>query len=287
VTQLGRTAKKRAVAALASRDDVVFETPKPELVEYVRRLAYTVLAGRAASYIQALTHQMMTPLQGALADVGQLSQGETAIRLASNLKTMQQLAVRAKLLLSEDLNVTPNCIRKVSVHRMVKKICDGLAGVASEKNVELRPGFNNGPLRVEAVPGLLELVLSGLIENAVKYSFTGLPNSPKEVRIEYGEVDGFLEVMISNLGCWVTPEEIQSREIFEMNCRGTHSTDRGRDGTGIGLYLVDAITKAHEGKVLVESCRKDGGQYNDSPVALTTFTLRWPVYSPIRDRCGE
>jgi signal transduction histidine kinase len=44
----------------------------------------------------------------------------------------------------------------------------------------------------------------------------------------------------------------------------------GKDGLGLGLFIVDQIARAHGGSVEVRSSDSEG----------TTFSVRWPRHPP-------
>jgi len=237
----------------------------------------TLLAGRVAASMRSITHQLLTPVQGIMNDILQLrSEGNPIFdRLERNARALNNCAKRIHILLSERLEANSKNLRNVTVHNVIKNVCDSLRLAAESRHLEIEHQYNKYSKMVSAIPDQLEIVLSALIENAIKYSFKGTAVRPKRITIAYSEYEGFLKITISNFGCAITPVELDERRIFELGYRGECSGDRGRTGTGSGLHVADLIVKAHRGKIEVASrYENDEGDFEKG--ALNIFTVWWP-----------
>jgi signal transduction histidine kinase len=108
---------------------------------------------------------------------------------------------------------------------------------------------------VSADPELLEEVLINLVDNAVKYSPEGGP-----VNIS-GQVngDGRVSLTVSDTGVGVPRWE--SRRIFERFFRSQNPVSGQTRGLGIGLYICDAVMRAHGGDISVESGPGQGAKF--------------------------
>lgn len=96
------------------------------------------------------------------------------------------------------------------------------------------------PCPVLGNAGLLEILLANLVDNALKYS---PPDSQVEVRIRAVEREVRLEVCDQGPGI---PKDLRPM-LFERYIRGSHQGDI--PGTGLGLFLVRRIARAHGGEV--------------------------------------
>jgi signal transduction histidine kinase len=273
------------------RDDVVDELSKLSLnhqlnkehYEYLEDLIETLLVGRIGVSIQGLSHQFFTPLQGALSDLQNIKNGddgeESIERLEKNFDSLNKLATEVQLLLASSEEFNHNMLRRVTVHTMISEIIISLTSTAQQKNINVGQGFNHYTKTVHAIPGQLQIVLSNIIHNAIKYSFNGFPNAPLNVTISYADINGeLLKISIENEGCQITREEIRDRLLFDLGYRGIHSKDRQRKGTGTGLYIADGITKTHGGKIDVESRKIGGNSDAKTDRYLNTFSIYWPYY---------
>ncbi len=91
--------------------------------------------------------------------------------------------------------------------------------------------------------GLTSVALN-LLENAVKYS-TG----PANIDVQLTEHHGKLRLEVADQGIGI--EESEKKQIFEKFYRVGNEDTRKTKGTGLGLYIVEQIVKAHEGTIIV------------------------------------
>jgi signal transduction histidine kinase len=107
--------------------------------------------------------------------------------------------------------------------------------------------------------GLTSVALN-LLENAVKYS----PGSPHiDVRLE--QLNGSLLFEVADQGIGIPDKE--KTQIFEKFYRVGNEEIRQTKGTGLGLYIVEQIVKAHHGAITV---------LNNEPKG-TIFRIEIPV----------
>jgi signal transduction histidine kinase len=97
----------------------------------------------------------------------------------------------------------------------------------------------------------IAIVVSNLLENALKYG--GRPAVIRVVLRAGADVAG-LEV--SDNGGGIAEDEIPL--IFDRFYRAGDELTRTSQGTGLGLYLVQRIMKAHHGSVSVAATGRDG-----------------------------
>jgi len=92
----------------------------------------------------------------------------------------------------------------------------------------------------------IAIVISNLLENAVKYG-----DDPATVEIDLS-MDGSRAVLeVGDNGAGISEEDVEL--IFGRFYRGGDEMTRTARGTGLGLYLVQQIVEAHQGKVRVAS----------------------------------
>lgn len=284
---LPRQSKKIATIALEKSSQYTFLNTEPNLliIDKFKRLLDTLLAGRVADSIRTLAHELLTPVQGALNDAYKIQdtfprtkEKETIDLLIKNISSIENLSKRIQYLLVEDLKHETPHLRKITVHDVIHKICEQNKGIADKKLLELAGKYNPHHKQVEAVPDQAYILFSVLLENAIKYSFTGFSDKKNKITISYDEIGTNLEISICNLGCLITAEEIKERRIFQLGARGENSNDRGKQGTGSGLFIADKIIKAHSGKICVTSDPIEG--QDNTVYGKTTFTVVWPIYAP-------
>jgi sigma-B regulation protein RsbU (phosphoserine phosphatase) len=109
-----------------------------------------------------------------------------------------------------------------------------------------------------------EQVLVNLLANAMRY---GSPERPVTLRAD--RRDHTLVVAVHNEGPPIAPAVLP--HLFEPFRRGSASAPA--TSTGLGLFIVSEIVRAHGGRVSVRSTAREG----------TTFTL-WLPQPPRDDR---
>jgi signal transduction histidine kinase len=94
-------------------------------------------------------------------------------------------------------------------------------------------------------PDRVAQILTNLVSNAVRYGARGEP-----VRVRAGGSERELVFEVNNSGDPIPEEE--RKNLFEPLQRGSSSQQRAH-GLGLGLFIVERIVAAHQGKVEVES----------------------------------
>jgi signal transduction histidine kinase len=117
-----------------------------------------------------------------------------------------------------------------------------------------------GTLAVD--PDALRCALDALLENAVKYSEQG-----DSIELRSRVVRDGVVIEIEDSGCGIADEALA--HIWDRFSRADAARTRAHGGVGLGLAIVDAIAKAHQGRctVLVEH-------------GATTFALFLPQFRP-------
>lgn len=283
ISTFPRSKKKELKEGLDERASITISPESRSKHEMLKNLLTAILLGRLSFFMQGLVHQLFTPIQGALSDLENIKENQNTAnsieRLSENLSSINGLSQQIQLLLSTSPEFSYNMLRKVKVHTMVDNIIKQVVNIATEKHINIRHNYNRYSKLVDAIPNQLYLVLSNIIQNAVKYSYKGFPDKNFDVEISY-DIDGnFLIIIVSNTGCQISEEEIHNGDIFTLGYRGVNSNDRNRTGTGVGLYISDILVKLHGGRIHVDSNPVHYNTNNGGNVPyLTTFKIYWPIY---------
>lgn len=143
------------------------------------------------------------------------------------------------------------------LNEVIDQVCEQYQIPAEAKglHISLRRAVDE-PV-IEADAQLISRALGNLVSNAIKYT-------PQQGQIEVASAstgDG-VEISVADNGKGI-PSEALAR-LFQPYSRV--GTDRGIEGTGLGLYIVRRIAEAHGGSATVRSTVGAG----------TTFTLHLP-----------
>ena len=113
---------------------------------------------------------------------------------------------------------------------------------------------------IEGDPDRLAQLLDNLVSNAIKFTPPG-----GAVEISLAARNGSVEIEVSDTGIGLGDNE--RTRLFERFFRAPSALERQIPGTGLGLYISQAIVEAHRGRIAVESAHGRG----------TTFAVELPV----------
>jgi signal transduction histidine kinase len=137
----------------------------------------------------------------------------------------------------------PGAVSEVA--SVVPMLLDDLRPVATDARIQLDYEPPPGSCAVACDTSILEVLLSNLVRNAIKYMGDG-PQRKVTVRIrDLGEVVRF---EVADTGSGIPPD--RQHNIFAPFVRGE---TYGQPGVGLGLATVKRICDAHGGRVGVQS----------------------------------
>lgn len=99
----------------------------------------------------------------------------------------------------------------------------------------------------------LRLMLSYVVHNAIKYSYSGTMNINRIIQIRTFKLSDHIMISVKNFGVGILPHEISSDLIFKYGYRGELSWDSNRTGSGLGLSTAKLIAELHNGSIAVRS----------------------------------
>ena len=138
---------------------------------------------------------------------------------------------------------------------LVEAACAPFKPLAREKGVAISVKLPSPPLRVQCDRTRIELALSNLLDNALKFT-------PADGRVEVGaEKSGsgtgdIVRLWVQDSGPGIPPDERE--HVFERFYRGR---DNQTDGSGLGLAIVRSIVLAHGGHSSVDSEPGTGSRF--------------------------
>jgi two-component system NarL family sensor kinase len=211
------------------------------------------LASTREDFVSTLTHDLKTPLLGAIETLNSLQQEKYGAVTAAQQKVFaaiershQNSLALIETLLDVYRNDTEGVRLKLAPVELVSVAQEAIAtvsGLASKRRVDVSLSFGEPNARCFWVNGdALQLlrVFSNLLTNAIN-------NCPRggKVEIVFESDSSYQVVKILDNGRGITPDELP--RLFERFYQG-HS-DRQSMGSGLGLYLTRQIIEAHGGTV--------------------------------------
>lgn len=142
-------------------------------------------------------------------------------------------------------------LQQVDLNQLAQDAVARMANTASFRSIEIDYFHPGAAVQLNSDPGLIDLVLINLLDNAVNYSKDG-------GRVEVGVEDlgDKVKVWIKDNGIGIPMRDIP--RIFERFYRVDKARTRKTGGTGLGLSIVKHIVENLNGQVAVESTEGRG-----------------------------
>lgn len=216
------------------------------------------LATVREDFVSTLTHDLKTPLLGAIETLKALQQQQfgavTAVQ--QNVLSMMTRSHQSTLQLVETLldvyrNDTEGlklCIEPVNLATLAEEVIATLIDLAATRRVYIYVGYGESEFRrsvwVKGDSLQLQRVFSNLLINGINHSPRG-----GKVEVVLESDSAYHVVKIIDHGPGITEDELP--HLFERFYQG-HS-DRQAKGSGLGLYLTRQIIEAHSGTIWAEN----------------------------------
>lgn len=209
------------------------------------------LEQRQRNFLLAVTHEFRTPISTLrlLIETLQL-RPNTQQRLGEYLERMQRELTRLesssdKVLASARLEQTvgPRELRPVDLNVAVRDVVAKYRVGLETRGAQLEVSYSPAPLLVDLESSAFEMVLTNLLDNAVKYSDGPL----KPVRLEVARRGRQATLIVADEGIGVPAHEAQ--KIFERFYRPGSEMNRRSQGVGLGLHLVKNVVAVLGGSV--------------------------------------
>jgi two-component system, NarL family, sensor kinase len=209
-------------------------------------------------FVSTLTHDLKTPLLGAIETLNSLQMeqfGKITPAQKKVLEMMTRSHASSLQLVETVLDIYRNDTEGVKLHKkpvnlgaIAQEVILTLTNLASSRCVSVRVRYAQSDfpqaLWVNGDPLQLQRVFTNLIMNGINHSPRG---GKVEVVLESNSSQH--KVLVKDSGSGITPEELP--HLFERFYQG-HS-DRQTSGSGLGLYLSRQIIEAHGGTIWAEN----------------------------------
>jgi signal transduction histidine kinase len=207
--------------------------------------------------IDMLTHELKNPLATMRMAAGSLRRSlgvlsteqstdsadriDSMVQAINNMNTVIERCVQVDQL--DQKGFSPK-LENVDIYQVVD---DVLTSQAEAQRLEFRP--QSATLIFRTDPNLFAIILTNLLDNAIKYSE---PDSLITLEIELNEALGvypaMLKIRVSNtVSQYGVPDSVS---LFSRYYRGPLAHEKS--GTGLGLYLVKSLCKILRGSIRFE-----------------------------------
>ncbi|UDI78231.1 HAMP domain-containing protein [Staphylococcus taiwanensis] len=219
-------------------------------------------------FIANVSHELRTPislLQGYTESIvdGIVTEPD---EIKESLSIVLDETQRLNRLVNELLNVARMDAEGLTVNKEVQPILPLLEKMQVkyrqqaqdlELNMSLSPDVNNELWEYDA--DRIDQVLTNLIDNATRYTKPG-----DTITITTSSDEQYQTLYISDTGSGIAPEHLEL--VFDRFYKVEASRTRGKQGTGLGLFICKMIIEEHGGLISVESEVNKG----------TTFIIQLP-----------
>lgn len=203
-------------------------------------------------FIADASHELRTPIT-ALRSFNDLMQGAAADDAEARTEFLAESQIQIDRLewvtrhlldLSRlDAGLVELDLARCSVEELLEMAASGFKALAQEKGIALSIEPVAPPLFAWCDRRQIELALSNLLDNAVKFTQSG-----GQVRVGADQHPGAVRLWVRDSGPGIPSQD--QPHVFDRFYQGGN---RRGEGSGLGLALVQSIVQAHGGRVQVES----------------------------------
>lgn len=205
-------------------------------------------------FLATLAHELRNPLAALVGGIALMELSmDRPERLRDTLQLMSRQSGHLSRLVDDLMDVSRISTGKVQLKKEMISLQHIVSSALEASDAAIRAGGHqldldlpNDPWMIEADPLRLSQVLANLLTNAAKYTPSG------------GRISLVLEatsqeyvVRVADNGIGIEPA--MQKGIFQMFTQARHPIENRQGGLGIGLSLVDGLTRLHGGRVAVHS----------------------------------
>lgn len=245
-----------------------------ELYESLKKLEE--LENEKQNYIIGIVHELKSPIVAA----------QSLIDLILNnfigpiSDEVREKLERVKKRTEESLNMINNVLRisklkllrittieEIEVEVLINSVSEKVTEVITNKNIDFK--INDNRTDKKTIKGdrvLLELALSNLLNNAIKYT-----NKNGKIIIKLLEDIDNTIIKICDNGIGIPPNELE--KVKNQFYRATNIKNKDYEGTGMGLSLVNEIIRKMNGNINIVSPSEIGEENKPGTCVIITIPL--------------
>jgi len=209
-----------------------------------------------SEFLANMSHELRTPLNAIIGFSDVLLQrmfGDISEKQADYLQDIQSSGKHLLSLINDILDLSKIEAGRMELELSEFSLPDALSnGVtmirerAANHAISVDLAVKDGVDRIVADERKLKQVMFNLLYNAVKFTPDG-----GRITVGASRDDGTVRIAVADTGIGIDPAERE--RIFEEFQQSARTSDRSREGTGLGLSLSKRIVELHGGRIDVES----------------------------------
>jgi PAS domain S-box-containing protein len=242
------------------------------------------------AFLNNISHEVRTPLNGILGfsqimiqpDIQQADKesyleilNESSERLVNTITNYMDIS----LIVSGNMSVKS---KPVDLTLILDKVYQKFLPKCKTKNLEFVkqiPSDTKTPLISD--DGLLEKVLSHLLDNAIKFTIKGI------ITFGFNYSDDEYEIFVKDTGSGIDP--VAQSTVFQIFMQADVTNTRGYEGSGLGLSIAKGLVELMGGRISLESEKGIGSAFYITFPNLNSqnLELKSPVKTESRKNAGE
>ena len=260
-----------ATLLVASVRDASEQMVRERRLEAARLAAEQQNAGKSR-FLANMSHELRTPLNAIMGFSDIMRQrlfGPLGDRYAEYSELIHESGTHLLELINDVLDMSKIeaerfelSIETFDARDAVQAVLRLMRGQAERAGVHLRSVLPAAPLHVDADRRALKQIALNLISNALKFTPRG-----GSVTVTVQGAGDILEIVVADTGVGIAGDDLERLgRPFEQ----AGDAEQRAEGTGLGLSLVRAFARLHNGEMTLESSMGEG----------TSVTIRLPVLTP-------
>jgi signal transduction histidine kinase len=232
----------------------------------------------ADEFMTLISHELRTPLTSIIGyleltlDDGNLTDEQRGYLDVVDHNADRLLRLVDDLLLVAQLEAGQLVVRRVELDlaAIVRQAVAEAQPGAAAKNITLTVDAD-AAISLHADKGRLFRTLGNLLSNAIKFTPAG-----GDVRISVSHAAGVVRLEVADTGIGIAADD--QEQLFDRFFRASAVAEQHFPGTGLGLYIAQAIVQAHGGSITV---RSEPGKGTSFSIALPAGVSEVPALDAV------
>jgi signal transduction histidine kinase len=141
----------------------------------------------------------------------------------------------------------------INLYELIPQNIEHQKEISKQKDITLKHSLK-GDIFVSADSNMVQTVLRNLIVNAIKFT-----NKGGEITVSVKDLDGFVEIIVTDNGVGISPENLQ--KLFKIENSISTKGTANEKGTGLGLMLCKEFVEKQGGRIWAESVQGKGSAF--------------------------
>jgi PAS domain S-box-containing protein len=219
-------------------------------------------------FINNTTHEMRTPLTTILLMIDLMEKTEDTTKKDEYWSILKGEVMRERMLIEDLLTISriekgkfSGVKKQIDICAAIKEAVSTIQPQADGVGIRILTNIPSLPMFITGDSNSCQMIFSNLLSNAIKFS-------PQKGMIEVSLTQNLnvVQLIFKDHGIGIPADDLPG--IFDRFYRGKNAVSGEIQGSGIGLFIVDHLTREMGGSVDVNSAVGRG----------TTFTLEFPIH---------